>query len=311
MGISIVDGNGGTDAASVGAVSKALAVTIFDQLGEAVDVTKPDPVVVSPVTAVDNDIIGSLVVSQYKFVSLQITGTFVATLTFQESNDNGTWSDVVIQRTGDVLNPYTTTVSTPQLVKIPTLAKYLRVRVSAYTSGIVEGVAFAYKEPNATGQISSVGELSVSPNQSIGLDAGTNVIGKVGLEAGTNTIGTVKVIPAITINPSYKNVISAVGVNSTLVQAGASNMGILHIVSTAATPRFFKFYNKATAPIVGTDIPLFTIALANGASPFTLPALVGIDFSLGLSFAILLGVEDDSTTPFTVAGEVTALIAFT
>ncbi len=293
-----IKGGGSTDIAQVGAVNKALRVELYDENG-AYHNHQPVEVTCNPSTAVGDDLIQSLDVGIYKFLSLQLTGTWVGTVTFQQSNDNGTWSDVVAQKSGDVLNPYVTSVSSNLLIKIPTLAKYARVRVVSYTSGIIEGTCYAYKEVNDTGQISSTGEIVIAANQTVGLDA------------GTNTIGTVKVTPAITDNPIYQNVISAVGVNSTLVQAGQSNMGILHIVSTAATPRYLKFYNKATAPIVGTDIPLFTIALATGASPFVLPALVGINFSLGLAFAIVLGVEDSSTTPFTVAGEVTALIAYT
>jgi hypothetical protein len=42
-----------------------------------------------------------------------------------------------------------------------------------------------------------------------------------------------------------------------------------------------------------------------------LPFGVGINFDVGIAYAILLGVADSSTTPFTVAGEVTAMIAYT
>jgi hypothetical protein len=306
MAVELKSGSG-TDLATVGAVSKALRVTMYDDAGAPVLRNDPEEIAVSPVTVVNNDLITSLDVSRFKFFSLQLTGTWVGTVTFEESNDNGTFTEVVVQRAGDVLNPYGTSVTTNQLVKIPTLAKYLRVRVTSYTSGTVEGTCFGYKEQNDTGQISSTGEVTIAAGQSIGLDAGSSVA----LAAGTNDIGTVKVRPLITINPIYKKVISATGVNSTLVQAGASNLGILHIVNGAATARFFKLYNQATAPVVGTDIPMITITLAPGASNFTLPALVGIDFSLGLAFAILLGVEDSSTTPFTVSGEVTAMLAYT
>ena len=131
------------------------------------------------------------------------------------------------------------------------------------------------------------------------------------LGASSEKIGEVSFTPASAIAPLYLKVVSATGTNDTLVQAGVSNLAILHIVSTAATPRYFKLYNKATAPVSGTDVPLIVIALATGASNFTLPALVGIDFSLGLSFAITLGVSDTDSTPFTVVGEVVAMLSYT
>jgi hypothetical protein len=75
--------------------------------------------------------------------------------------------------------------------------------------------------------------------------------------------------------------------------------------------RYVKFYNKASAPVVGTDVPLITIGIpAVSSSSFTLPALVGIDFSIGISFAITLGAADGDATPLTVTANVTGLIAY-
>jgi hypothetical protein len=84
----------------------------------------------------------------------------------------------------------------------------------------------------------------------------------------------------------------------------------LHLFNSVATARYFKMYNKDSAPIVGIDVPLFTVSLPTGATTFTLPALVGIDFSLGIAFAITLGVADGDATPDTVVGAVTGLIAY-
>jgi hypothetical protein len=69
-------------------------------------------------------------------------------------------------------------------------------------------------------------------------------------------------------------------------------------------------YNKASAPTVGSDTPFFTVSLPTGATTFQLPALVGIDFSLGISYAITLGVAPGDDTPDTVVGAVTGLIAY-
>ena len=182
----------------------------------------------------------------------------------------------------------------------------MRVRCTAYTSGTIEGSCDGYKETNDTGQISATGTVFVAAGQTVGLDAGTEAIGTVSLAAGS----AVEFVPVSAGTVTHKNIISAVGVNSTLLKAGPANVQNLHIVSSAATPRFFKLYNKASAPVVGTDIPFITIPLAVGASSYNVPPLSGIDFSIGSSYAILLGVEDSSTTPFTVVGEVVAQITY-
>jgi len=292
MAIELKSG-GGSDLAQVDALSKAIRVTNYGSDGIEGHGLHPLPeaLAVSSVTEVDNDIIQSLDVSQYKWVSLQVMGTFQATIKFQGSNDNGTFSNIIVQTPGVILEPYVTEKIDVGLVKIPVLFKYLRVRVTSYTSGTVQGVAFAYVESNDSGQISSTGTVS--------------------LGASTQEIGSVKFLPAIATDPIYHKIISEVGVNSTSLKSSPGNIGILHIVNGAATTRYFKLYNQTTAPNVGTDVPMITITLAPGASNFTLPALVGINFDVGIAYAIMLSVADDSSTAFTVAGEVTAMIAYT
>ena len=182
-----------------------------------------------------------------------------------------------------------TTATNNRIVKVPVLTKYIRARVSAYTSGTISAVAYGHREENSSGLISTLGNVTLAAET-------TKKIGNVGLLSD----GT----------PSYQKFISGAGLNATAVNAAATKLTILNIVNGAATLRYFKLYNKASAPTVGTDIPLITITLPTGSSSFTLPAFIGIDFSVGLSFACTLGVADADTTPFTVVGEVTAMLAY-
>ena len=297
MAVEIKSGNG-TDLATVDPVSKAIRVTTYDSEGNEIDLSVPVSLTVTPVTVVDNDIIDSFDASAYKFVSLQLTGTWVGEVKFQASADNGTWFDVASQNVGVLLSPYVISMTETGGVKIPVMFKYLRVRVTAYTSGVVEGVAFGHKQDSNTGQISSTGEVTIASGQS------------VGLSAGSAYIGDVKVLPTISKAAIPLKVISAVGTNGTLVQVGASNVHFILIVSTAATPRFVKFYDQATTPVVGTDVPTHTFPLAVGASPIHAPA-GGFNFTNGFAYAIDLNVNDNGATPFTVAGEVVMMIEYT
>jgi hypothetical protein len=326
MAIEIKSGSS-SDLLGIDAISKAVRVTNYDSAGsEQLFHPLPIDVATSPVTQVNNDVIDAVDVSAYKWVSLQLAGTFEATISFQGSNDNGTFYDVIVQDPGLLSEPYVTSITGPGLVKIPVLYKYLRARVTAYTSGTVEGIALGYLESNDTGQISSTGAITGTVSVSnlpatqtvdgavtvTNLPATQVVSGTVALAEGTLEIGAVKFLPASSADPIYHKIISEVGVNATSLKASPGNIGILHIVNGAATPRYFKLYNQATSPIVGTDVPMITITLAPAsASNFTMPALTGINFSNGIAYAILLGVQDNSSTPFTVAGEVTAMIAYT
>ena len=306
MSVDIISGSG-TSLLSIDSFSNAARVTQYDSAGVEVTPSVPVRLAVSNVTVVNNDLIASFDASAFKFISMQLTGTWSGSVQFQGSNDNGTFVPIVVQKLGVVLDPYALTEIVNGVIKIPVMYKFLRVRVTAYTSGTVEGFAFGFKESNDTGQISATGTINVAAGQTINVG---NFPAATSIPTGTNTIGTVKVIGANTSGVQYQKFISAVGVNSTLVKANPANLNILHIVNGAATLRYFKLYNKASAPTVGVDVPLITITLPTGSSNFTLPALVGIDFSIGLSFAVTLGVSDADTTPFTVAGEVTAMIAY-
>jgi hypothetical protein len=296
MAVNIKSG-AGTDLQTVDPTSKAARVTLYNSAGVEVVPAAPTAIVCNPVTAAGNDMVASFDASIYKYISFQTLGTWVGSIEFQESNDNGTWTSIVVQDGANTSNPYgTTATQTGRLLRVPILGRYLRVRCTAYTSGTIEASCDAYKQVNSTGQISTTGTVTVD--------------GDVGIAAGTALIGKVNFVPTSTDPTLHTNIISAVGVNATSLKASAGNIQNILIVSAAATPRFLKLYNKASAPVVGTDTPMITIPLSTGASPYNVPPLAGIDFDIGIAYAILLGVDDSSTTPFTVAGEVTAQITY-
>lgn len=79
---------------------------------------------------------------RYGTLTLQVTGTFVATVTFEASQDGSNWIEI----RGQDLNSGTwaTSASAPGIFMFPVsgLAK-IRVRVSAYTSGTVSVIGTA------------------------------------------------------------------------------------------------------------------------------------------------------------------------
>jgi hypothetical protein len=97
---------------------------------------------------------------------------------------------------------------------------------------------------------------------------------------------------------------SAASVNSTLVAAGSRDLFRVIGRNTNAAVRYLKLYNKATAPTVGTDTPLLTLALLP-TSVFNFE-IGGLYFGLGLGFGLTTG-EADSDTGAVSAGDITAL----
>jgi hypothetical protein len=289
MAVEIKGGNS-TDLAGVFPVGKGLRVTNVSSEGIEGFQSLPIAIPLTEVSDLNNDLLASLDVSQYKFISLQLTGNWVGTISFQGSNDGGTFFPIVTSNPSGGLANGETSTTVNRLVKVPTVYRFVRIRVTAYTSGIVEGVAFGHRDENSSGLISAIGPVTLNAET-------TKKIGNVGIIQGSD--------------PDYEKIISTTTTNATAVSGVPVNVSILHLVNTGDGVRFVKLYNKASAPTVGTDVPLITIGIpAVQNSSFMLPALQGINFSIGLSYAITLGAADSDTTPLTVAANVTGLIAY-
>lgn len=96
---------------------------------------------------------------------------------------------------------------------------------------------------------------------------------------------------------SIRRVISAATTNATSAKASAGAVYGWSATNTNAAVMYLKLYNKASAPTVGTDTPVMTIAIpgsvAGGGTNFSVP--VGINFSTGIALAITTGVADSDT----------------
>lgn len=86
--------------------------------------------------------------------------------------------------------------------------------------------------------------------------------------------------------------------NAAVVKASSGLLYGWQVSNVNAAVVFLKFYDKATAPTVGTDTPKLTIlvpgATTGGQAPLQLPA--GISFSAGISIALTTLVADADTT---------------
>lgn len=99
--------------------------------------------------------------------------------------------------------------------------------------------------------------------------------------------------------------IAAASTNSTLIKTGATRLVGGVVTNTSATIKYIKFYNKATAPTVGTDVPVLTLGIpALTTLPITdMLTGAGLQFALGAGFG-LTGAAADTDTTVLVAGDV-------
>ena len=95
---------------------------------------------------------------------------------------------------------------------------------------------------------------------------------------------------------TYK-LISTASTNSNVVKNSPGNLYSIIAIGLTSTVRYLKLYNKATAPVVGTDVPVMVIpvpANTQGAG-ISIPFSMGVNFSSGISFAITSGALDSDS----------------
>lgn len=106
--------------------------------------------------------------------------------------------------------------------------------------------------------------------------------------AGNSNVGTAP--NAVT----YARIHSAASTNATSVQASSTGFVGCFITNSSSATEFFKVYNKASAPTVGTDTPAFTIPVPKN-SPLPVPPLP-VTLSTGFAYAITANEADSDAT---------------
>lgn len=89
--------------------------------------------------------------------------------------------------------------------------------------------------------------------------------------------------------------ISAATTNATSLKGSAGQLGGWYIFNANAATRYVKFYNKATAPTVGTDTPVWVIAVPAGGAA-NMEFTNGLAFSTGIAYATTTGIADSDNT---------------
>jgi hypothetical protein len=95
------------------------------------------------------------------------------------------------------------------------------------------------------------------------------------------------------------------------VKASAGQVGYIICSNINVAARYIKLYDKASAPTVGSDTPVFTEVLPGSATgggiALNIPA--GISFSNGISFALTTGMAV-ADTGVVAASEISVNIGY-
>ena len=214
----------------------------------------------------------------YRTVSVQITGTFSGTVSFQVSNDNTNWVSIAGKSAADTSGNYLVSFTSPAIF-IGSLAGYqfFRVRFTAYTSGTAIANAYFSKESIP------IAAVAASP---------TNTV-----TASTTTAATV----LYTVN-------SAASTNAALIKNAGANLYGISVMNASASTRYVRFFNQTTAPTVGTSVPIMVVAVPATSSK-EIDYTPAARFGTGLSVAITGGATATDSTAV-AAGDVQLMVIY-
>lgn len=221
-------------------------------------------------------------------ISMVATSLVGHNVTFEASNNSTTGSDgqwyavqVVRSNANTVETASGVLAATPVYMWQVNVSDYgyFRVRATAHTSGTA---AYIFNPSSyATEPIPAVQVSATQPVSGSLTSAGTT----------TNTPAT----------PTPSNINSAATTNATSVKATAGTLYKVVASNTGAAAAFVKLYNKASAPTVGTDVPVITLTVPAGGIVEPDFGAMGHRFATGIALAITNLAADTDTTAVAAA----------
>lgn len=220
----------------------------------------------------------------YDTISIQTVGTYTGALTVQVTLNGSDW--IALGGTTALINVSTAATS---------------ATIASASQGIFQADVSGFAGVRVTALAAFTGSVAVT------LQAGTGagVMGvdtPIVLATGTSTVGSFTQVANATPGTTTTNLNSAASTNAANVKTTA---GVLYTVSahnTTAADKFVRFYNKASAPTVGTDIPMMVVRVpANQSKEASFGE--GMRFSTGIGHAIT-GAASATDATAVAAGDV-------
>lgn len=190
----------------------------------------------------------------------------------------------------------------------PDVDLYIQIRCLNGTTNPASGTTWT---------LSSIGVEDFAPvsvdlhaAKQVGTGAGIPVNGAVTV-SGTVTVTSTRVTPnAADGHSSTHHLISAASTNATSVKGSAGSIGFICASNRSSNARFFKLYNKATAPTVGSDTPVLTALIPANSTIDILNTGKDCRLATGIAYALTDGIAVGATGAIG-ANEVSVSIFYT
>lgn len=287
------------DTATVGADGDYSALNL-DEAGRLKVATQPGSIAATTGNITANAQTLSVNIERASNITVSMVATSLVghNITFEYSNNstngtNGNWYVIQVVRS----NANTVETASGVLAATPAYGweasvnayKWFRIRATAHTSGTA-----AYTLLPGTYATEPVPAIQVTGTQPVS-----------GTVTATVTAGTV-----LPVTPTTTFTNSAATTNATSIKASAGTLWSITATNTNAAIRYLKLYNKASAPTVGTDVPVLSIAIPATGIAQVDGGSNGIRFGTGIAFAITASAADNDTTAV-AATEIKVATSFT
>lgn len=220
----------------------------------------------------------------YNLINVSLIGGASITagaVTFECTNDpNNTSGRPVPYRDAESIasvagvSAVTVTSGMVKLYQIVLTGRYVRARISTAFTGTTPGARI----------------IAEMETETASFDLGTQAVA---------IAGTPNVNLQSTITPTVHTLNSAATTNATSVKATAGRLHTITVSNQNAAARFLKLYNKASAPTVGTDIPVAVFPLAASSAQVLDFGVYGYQFATGIAYAITGAITDADATAIT------------
>lgn len=208
----------------------------------------------------------------------------------------GTWTGILsLQGTIDGLN--WVTIGMASALKNIATDSYATVIPSA-TPGIYFATCGGYVRLRVTALGATTGTATVTMNLT---RASRTATIDSALPPGSAVLGSVMLQNAPAQGATRHSLTATASTNATSVKSTAGTV-YAHIISNKAiTGMWFKFYDKASAPTVGTDVPVLQYLVPASTSISLSFGATGLKFTNGIAFATTGGDAANDTTAVAAA----------
>lgn len=218
--------------------------------------------------------------ASYDTIALQVVGTYTGALSLQGTVDGVNW------------------------ITFGGAQSLTNLNSGAQTATIASAVQGVFQADVASFQSVRLSALAAVTGTAVVSIAGTSNNGITGLDTPVTISGTVATTTTATpVSPTDFALTSAATTNATVVKATAGQLFEVTADNMTAAAKFLKLYRKATAPTVGTDVPILTIDIGANTHVAREFGAVGKKFLTGIVYA-LTGAQPVADTTALAAGDV-------